>query len=501
MYQKDLEELLNKVADAINISEEMFDSAELEYKKIGEWISKNTPQYDIKIYPQGSFALGTVVKPYDKEDEYDLDLVCEYQRQYGFSAKDLKKKEVYSILSKYARVKRISEKRRCWQVTYEHNTHFHMDVIPAVLADRHIKITDQITSENYEYMGSNPKEYIEWFRNKQLAQYTAIRSQILFEMRKSGKVFNAEVEPVKEYKIRTPLQKAIQILKRHRDILFAEDENNTKPISIIITTIAAEVYNNEYTIYDTLYNFLNKAKQYLEDNKAGDVYHVDNPTYTGGEKENFADKWQKHPERAEAFLNWIDDAKHDLIDTILASEDEADIATLLESCLGKRVADVVFYNKQSVLTESRTKQEENITAVVPYKERLLMNAPHRQKPTFSCPKGYKAFISAKYTDPNGTVYTYKSDGAPIPKNSSIVFRAGFSGLKSPYVLKWQVVNMGDEARRLGQLRGEFTTEVRNKTTHIESTLYAGSHSIQCFVIKKGVCVAKSKMFIVNISQY
>jgi tRNA nucleotidyltransferase (CCA-adding enzyme) len=93
-YKNQLEELYEKIAASINISEEMFDAAEAEYKKLGKWIEDNTPQYDIDIYPQGSFALGTVVKPFDREDEYDLDLVCEYQKDYGLDARQLKTKEV-----------------------------------------------------------------------------------------------------------------------------------------------------------------------------------------------------------------------------------------------------------------------------------------------------------------------------------------------------------------------------------------------------------------------
>lgn len=99
----DRETLYERIADAINISEDMFDYAEAEYKKIAKWIEENSKDYNIVIYPQGSFALGTAVKPYDREDEYDVDLVCEYQRDYGFSAKHLKKTEVYSILTRYAR--------------------------------------------------------------------------------------------------------------------------------------------------------------------------------------------------------------------------------------------------------------------------------------------------------------------------------------------------------------------------------------------------------------
>lgn len=156
----DRETLYERIADAINISEDMFDYAEAEYKKIAKWIEENSKDYNIVIYPQGSFALGTAVKPYDREDEYDVDLVCEYQRDYGFSAKHLKKTEVYSILTRYARAYRIKEKRRCWQVTYEHNKKFHLDVIPAVFRESYIDITEQLSSEKYEYIGSNPKGYI-----------------------------------------------------------------------------------------------------------------------------------------------------------------------------------------------------------------------------------------------------------------------------------------------------------------------------------------------------
>ena len=163
----DRETLYEKISDSINISEDMFDYAEAEYKKIAKWIEANSKNYDIMIYPQGSFALGTAVKPYDREDEYDVDLVCEYQKDYGFTAKHLKKTEVYAILTKYARAFRIKEKRRCWQVTYEHNKKFHLDVIPAVLRENYIDITEQLSSERYEYIGSNPKGYISWFQSKQ----------------------------------------------------------------------------------------------------------------------------------------------------------------------------------------------------------------------------------------------------------------------------------------------------------------------------------------------
>lgn len=81
-----------------------------------------------------------------------------------------------------------------------------------------------------------------------------------------------------------------------------------RPISIIITTVAAQLYNNEDTIVDALASFLDGAEKYIDDHKIEGQYHVDNPSYPG---ENFADKWNKHPERAESFFRWLRQAKED----------------------------------------------------------------------------------------------------------------------------------------------------------------------------------------------
>lgn len=496
LSKKEIERIYNKIAESVDISETMFDSAVFEYQKMGKWIADHTHEYEIEIYPQGSFALGTVVQPFDKEDEYDLDLVCELQDADGLSAFDLKKRVVQSVLDNYARIKTKKEKRRCWQVTYEHSAHFHMDVIPAIHSGNYIRITDKLDTSDYRYIGSNPKAYIEWFKNKQRVRYSAIRDSLILEKKQRGIIVDSSVEPVKEFEIKTPLQKAIQILKRHRNVMFADDENNTKPVSIIITTIAAELYRNEETVYDTLNNILSNAREYIESRKRNGKYHISNPTFTGSKEENFADKWEEHPERAEAFLNWIEDAKKDLIDVFNNAETESAIAVLLEASMGAKVVKHVFANAPKILEESALLQTES--AVVPYKIGQIMKAPYRQTPSFKCPKGFAVILGARVKTASGYEYTYHNDGDPIPKHSDIDFKIGFSGIKRPFRVKWQVVNTGEEALRAGQGRGEFSDEDVNKMTHHETALYKGSHSIQCFVMKSGRCVAKSNVFIVNV---
>ena len=70
----------------------------------------------------------------------------------------------------------------------------------------------------------------------------------------------------------------------------------------------------------------------------------------------------------------------------------------------------------------------------------------------------------------------------------------------PYEVFWQVVNTGEEARQANGLRGGFDRGRvdRGRLQRKESTLYEGFHSIECFVVKNGLCVGQSGPFVVNI---
>ena len=99
MYSKDdINKLYREIATNIDISDDMFQSAVNEYQALGKWIDENTPAYRISIYPQGSFGLGTVVKPISNADDYDLDIVCQFEERYSLTAKQLKVDVVKPLL-------------------------------------------------------------------------------------------------------------------------------------------------------------------------------------------------------------------------------------------------------------------------------------------------------------------------------------------------------------------------------------------------------------------
>lgn len=124
-------------------------------------------------------------------------------------------------------------------------------------------------------------------------------------------------------------------------------------------------------------------------------------------------------------------------------------------------------------------------------------ASHRQRMPWPYARGGGAFIVLQVSNRDGEVIPYENNGDPLDKGCSLDFHA-FTGVRTPYTVKWQVTNTGEEASKAGCLRGDFYTSNIGHNGRHEVTSFTGSHSVQCFIIKKGICVAKSRDFIINI---
>jgi len=298
------------LSEELDIPDSLFEKANLHYKSLGEYLSNYLKNYDIDIFPQGSMRLGTTIKPINEEDDYDLDAVCKVNGNI-YSPEHLKNLigDVLKESDRYSSMLSDEEGKRCWTIEYSDNENFHMDILPAISANSNtteLKITHK---ENgiYEYRSSDPEAYATWFFNRQKFEYDKILNEAKFSQ---------SVEELKRFRVRTTLQKTIQILKRYRDIQFADDNTNSKPISIIITTLVAQVYTGNENIFELINKFSNEYMNYIKVDENGD-YRILNPI---NEKENFADKWKIYPERKKAFFNWIDSVKSDLVTQMILEE-------------------------------------------------------------------------------------------------------------------------------------------------------------------------------------
>jgi hypothetical protein len=303
-----LGQLLQHAAEFLDIPDALYEEAVAKYEGVGNWLeeqdseSGRTPP---EIYPQGSFRLGTVIRPLTDKDEYDIDLVYRRGLKKESTTQKKLKAEAGEHLRSYVQIVEaagntapiLDEGRRCWTLTFDNR--FHMDVLPAIPdgegRPESILVTDR---ELREWQFSNPIGYAEWFKTCMRAQFVEQRGRVAAMLKEAA-------EQVPDWKVKTPLQRAVQILKRHRDFYFQNDHDN-RPVSIIITTLAAHAYRNQANLYDALLAIVRDMPKYIEMRES--VAWVTNPV---NPKENFADKWQANPERAGKFYTWLQRVEDD----------------------------------------------------------------------------------------------------------------------------------------------------------------------------------------------
>jgi len=324
-------DILEELGKTLDITKEQYDAAVKSYKYVGEWLSKEDSPlatYSPEILPQGSFLLQTMIKPIHEEDELDIDLVCKLEKiQASWTQYELKKLvgdrlKANGILNKLLV---IPDGRRCWTLQYAESAKFHLDVLPSVVATGYrtilekafsatdltdintlgIRITDRNTP-NYrtstnlrEWLKSNPFGYAIWFQDCCKIVTREVR------------MMSEAIQPVPKYQTdKLPLQRVVQILKRHRDMMFNGDEH--KPISIIITTLASRAYSKETDIIDALINVVSKMRNHISDTNpftGAKEKWVSNPVHP---EENFADKWKEFPVRQTNFYKWLDAVELDV---------------------------------------------------------------------------------------------------------------------------------------------------------------------------------------------
>lgn len=75
--KQEIVELLDRLGQQIEITEARYEEAKARYETVGSWLAQSASPdlYQSQIYPQGSGALGTTIKPLTTA-EFDVDLVC-----------------------------------------------------------------------------------------------------------------------------------------------------------------------------------------------------------------------------------------------------------------------------------------------------------------------------------------------------------------------------------------------------------------------------------------
>ncbi|WP_321404772.1 nucleotidyltransferase [Maridesulfovibrio sp.] len=356
--------LLDEIARELDISPSKYEQAVERYSSVGEWLGEGDYGhcYDgPDVYPQGSFRMGTVVRPFidGAEADYDIDLVFELKKRVDETTPREVRQQVGDRLKYHGIYKQLlkPESRRCWTLEYaeEDGVGFHLDVLMAVpksIGNDAVSITHRNEDCSYEWASSNPKGYAEWFEEKNQVAYAAVEKLQKDFILEGYEGLYANIDEVPDQLVKTPLQRSIQILKRHRDQRFSgHPYEDAKPISMIITTLAAMLYGNEATTFEALTNIVQQldahaslidhgfalesmqAKRDLVIKTDDGKWIIPNPV---DPDENFADRWHENDhEKAKYFFQWVKWVRQDLMD-ILGEQSISEISEAVSPYLGER---------------------------------------------------------------------------------------------------------------------------------------------------------------------
>lgn len=346
-----LDDLLDRVCERLQISSSQQKQAEERYKSVGEWLSTKDSGLAIAgpiIYPQGSLRIGTTVKPLNEQD-YDLDIVCElsldWRRCDPLAILDaiesrLKEKKNYLPL--------IERKNRCIRLNYANE--FHLDILPACPDSQKnhgsVKVPDRKVEE---WKDSNPRGFAEWFENRS-EQFRLLLKEAVEPL--------PDFEPLER---KSPLKRMVQLMKRHRDISF-KDDPDLAPISIILTTLAGSYYKGQVSINNSLLFILNEIVEITHNGHQRLV--VLNPT---NPNEDFSEKWDDNLNLYKSFINWIRNFQTLWIEVNNTSGIH-NIARILKEMFGEEVINMAL-KEQAEFMENLRKR--NMLGVVPITGTLL----------------------------------------------------------------------------------------------------------------------------------
>jgi Second Messenger Oligonucleotide or Dinucleotide Synthetase domain len=333
-----IDDLLSRACAELQLDESRYRAAERSYLAVGKYL-ENQPFIDLLqplLYPQGSMKLNTTVKPIFG-DEYDLDFVCQFSCpptyfDHPVDALDLiertlRTSEVYDPM--------VQRMNRCVRLNYQRQ--FHMDILPACHDPEQggtcILVPDR---ELGEWTPSNPKGYAEWF-----------------ESRARGMAFDRlleKAEPIPQQEAvhrKSALKLSVQLLKRHRDVRFKGDD--LAPISIVLTTVAAESYQRQQSTSRALGDILFRLAQRIRSVHPRRIVIL-NPKNAS---EDLSEKWDTKRGAYREFTKYVFDLQTQWA-AMLQTRSIDKIAAIFERLFGEQLTKTIVEGQARDIESARS---------------------------------------------------------------------------------------------------------------------------------------------------
>jgi hypothetical protein len=334
-----LDDLLSRICKNLQLSDTQYNSAKTRYESIGDWLAApDSPlaAWKPSIYPQGSLRIGTTVKPI-RGAEYDLDLVCEM----AINWQRVTPREILDMVEARIRAhgtlrQNLDKKRpRCVRLTYAND--FHLDIVPACPDEASGSGLKRIPDRVSGWRPSNPKGYAQWF-----------------ESRAMRRVLEAAIDPLPEGELpKAPLQHAVQLLKRWRDLTF-QGNLDSAPKSIVLTTLAATAYDGQRSLSEAMKSILASISFKVTSRIP---FQVLNPAHSN---ENMADSWNSNPEEYALFVTGISSLSRQW-HAITQASGFSTLSGFLSQLFGEDMTKRAFNDQAEALTATRNLEQVGVS--------------------------------------------------------------------------------------------------------------------------------------------
>ena len=215
--------------DEVNLNQSRLDRLNTSVRAVNSYLKDHLTGYQ-KMEQQGSYALGTLIRPVDNKDEYDADIQMVMNPNPKWQAKDYVNEIHRTLKENQNYADKLRLKTRCLTVDYA--GYFHLDVVPRVTFGGRYYVCNRTENKFEETDGIG---YRDWFNE-------------------NNRITGGN------------LKRVVRLLKYLRD-----HKNNYTAKSILLTTLAGNKIKSSdegneavSTVADTLVTVLTRMDGYLQ---------------------------------------------------------------------------------------------------------------------------------------------------------------------------------------------------------------------------------------------
>ena len=250
---KNNQEFAQFLKEEVDLNKSRLDRLETGIGGVNGYLKDNLPGYQT-MERQGSYALGTLIKPVDDNDEYDADIQIVMNPNPKWEAKDYVHAINRTLAGNKNYVDKLRLKTRC--VTVDYAGDFHLDTVPRVTSGGKHYVCNRVGNKFEETDGTG---YRDWFNEK-------------------NRITGGN------------LKRVVRLLKHLRD-----HKNSFTAKSILLTTLAGNTIKASdkgtaavSTVADTLETVLSRMDNYLQQHP--NMPEIKNPVLL---TENFNRHWDQ----------------------------------------------------------------------------------------------------------------------------------------------------------------------------------------------------------------